>query len=307
VNWRVKGLIQKALGGIPGGVRVNDLMQRTFGELRNVEATIDSKVVDDWSVLAGILAELGIPTSGTAMVEVGTGWFPVFPLCFALAGARTCDTYDLSRHLSAELTRRAVERISRHLRQIADITGLSVNEVEQRYARLSAAEEPEPLLRAAGVSYHAPADASRTGLPSGSIDVVYSNSVLEHVHPDAIRGLFLEAARILRPNGVAIHSVNCGDHYAYFDRSITPINYLKYSQREWRRWDNGMLYQNRLRPIDFLNLARNSGLEIVTAVYKAKPQLLSALPTFELATEFRSYPAEELCATSIDFVARPMR
>jgi len=307
VDWRVKGLLQKALGAVPGGVRVNDALQRTFGELRNVEATIDSKIVDDWAVLARILGELGIPVSGATMVEVGTGWFPVFPLCFALAGARVCHTFDLHRHLSAKLTRRAVTRISRHLGEIAHVAGRPATQVERRYAQLLGEREPTALLHSAGISYHAPADAARTGLAAASVDVIYSNSVLEHVLPDVIAALFLEAARLLRPDRVAIHSVNCGDHYAYFDRSITPINYLKYSQRQWRLWDNGMLYQNRLRPIDFLNLARNSGLEIVTARYKPKPKLLDVLPTLDVANEFRNYPAEELCATSVDFVARLKR
>lgn len=305
MDWRVKGLVQKALGAVPGGVRVNDALQRVFGELRRVEATIDSKVADDWIVLAGILRELDVPTS--TMVEIGTGWFPVFPLCFALAGTDVCHTYDLHRHLDATLTRRAAERISRHLPQIADVAGLPLSDVGQRYARLSGCHEPAALLRAAGVSYHAPADASRTGLPAGSIDVVYSNSVFEHVYPETIRALFVEAARILRPSGVAVHSVNCGDHYAYFDRSITPINYLKYSERQWRFWDNAMLYQNRLRPIDFLDLARESGLEILLARYKPKPRLLELVPTLGIATEFRKYPPQELCATSIDFAARPKR
>ena len=30
-----------------------------------------------------------------------------------------------------------------------------------------------------------------------------------------------------------MHCANCGDHYAYFDRMITPINYLAYSEHEW--------------------------------------------------------------------------
>ena len=281
---------------------MNDALQQMFGELRDVEATIDSKVLDDWIVLAGILRELNVPTS--SMVEIGTGWFPVFPLCFALTGTNACHTYDLYKHLDAALTRRAIDRISRHLPKIADVAGLSLRTVEQRYGSLSPADQPAALLRAAGVSYHAPADASRTGLPSASIDVVYSNSVLEHVYPDAIRNLFGETARILRPGGVAIHSVNCGDHYAYFDRSITPINYLKYSQQQWRFWDNAMLYQNRLRPTDFLELARAAGLEIMLARYTPKPRLLELLPTLDLAAEFRNYPPEELCSTSIDFAAR---
>ena len=37
------------------------------------------------------------------------------------------------------------------------------------------------VLKAAGIEYHAPADATVTGLPDASVALVFSNSVLEHV------------------------------------------------------------------------------------------------------------------------------
>ena len=75
----------------------------------------------------------------------------------------------------------------------------------------------------------APADASQTSLLADSVDVVFSNSVLEHVPRDMIERCFAEAHRILRPGGVMFHSVHCGDHYAHFDRSISPLHYLQFS------------------------------------------------------------------------------
>jgi len=304
MNWRIKGIVQKALGVIPGGTRVNDRLQRTFGELRNVENAVDSKVIDDWVVLASELRELQVPIAGAQMVEVGTGWFPVFPLCFALAGARTCHTYDLNRHLNLTLTRRAIERLGLHLAQIAGVTGATRADVERRYTALRGSADTYEALRTFGIDYHAPADASRTELPPASVDVVFSNSVLEHVTPDALHGIFAESRRILKAGGVAIHSANCGDHYAYFDRSITPMNYLKYSDRDWQFWNNEMLYQNRLRPVDFLEIARAEQLEIVLSRYRPKEKLLTLLPTLPVAPEFSRYAPEELCSTSIDFAAR---
>ena len=56
---------------------------------------------------------------------------------------------------------------------------------------------------AAGVEFHA-ADASRTGLTDGSIDVVVSFETVEHV-PDA-EGLIDEFARVLTPDGLLVMS-----------------------------------------------------------------------------------------------------
>lgn len=303
-SWRVKGVVQKVLGGVPGGKQVNARLQRTFGELRQAEKAIDSKVVDDWLVLAAQLRELQVPLEGAHLVEVGTGWFPTFPLCFALAGVRACHTYDLHRHWSEDLTRRTIDRLRIHLPRIAQVSGTQQAEVERRYAEICRAGAAPHRLQRIGIEYHAPADASSTGLAGSSVDVVFSNSVLEHVEAQALQRIFAESRRILKPGGVAIHSVNCGDHYAYFDRTITPINYLQYSEDTWQFWNNDLLYQNRLRPVDFLDIARKEQLEIILSRYTPKPTLLSMLPELHVAPEFSRYAPEELCATSIDFAVR---
>ena len=129
--------------------------------------------------------------------------------------------------------------------------------------------------------------------------------MLEHVPRASIAAIFREATRVLRPSGVAIHSVNCGDHYAYFDRTITAINYLQYSERAWRIWNNDLLYQNRLRPSDFLDLAREAGLESILVRSHPKAQLRAALASMRIADEFRRYSPDERCTTSVDFAARP--
>jgi len=108
----------------------------------------------------------------------------------------------------------------------------------------------------------------------------------------------------LRPGGIGMHCANCGDHYAYFDKSITQLNYLKYSHDEWRFWDNDLLYQNRLRPRDFVRLAEEAGLKTLVVHSKPDPHLLSCLPEIKLASEFLAYPMEELCAVSVGLVSR---
>jgi SAM-dependent methyltransferase len=305
MNWRIKGMIQKALGGVPGGSRVNDFLQRTVGHLRDLDGTIDSKVIDDWAVMAAQMRELGISIRGADLVEIGTGWCPALPFCFALAGTRACHTFDLNRHLSPRLTTRTIERIRVHLPRIAQVAGEPENEVEERYRTLAAAVSTEDALQRAGLRYHAPADASRTRLPDKSVDAVFSNSVLEHVPREAILAILQEARRVLKPDGVAIHSVNCADHYAYFDRSITPINYLQYSDREWQFWNNSLLYQNRLRPQDFLDVAREAGLTVALCRFQPKSSLLASLASLRVAPQFQGYPPEQLCTTSIDFAGRP--
>jgi SAM-dependent methyltransferase len=304
MDWRIKGVVQKGLSSVHGGPWLNDLLQRTMGLRRDVGHEISSKVHDDWIVLLDHLAELGIDPKGLVYMEIGTGWHPVLPICYALSGARLCHTYDLTRHLDADYTRRTLAALEAHLPAIARAGRRPVAEVEAEYASLRDATSLDHMLGRARIEYHAPADAACTSLAGESVDVVYSNNVLEHVPPEAILRMMRESLRVLRPGGHAVHCVNCGDHYAYFDRSITQINYLSFTERQWAFWNNGLLYQNRLRPRDLLEIAERAGLEIVLERHRPDPRLLQQLAGMRIAPEFRRYPPEQLASTSIAIVAR---
>lgn len=42
---------------------------------------------------------------------------------------------------------------------------------------------------------------------TGTIDIVFSQEVLEHVHPDVLESYYAEEGRVLKPGGLALHSV----------------------------------------------------------------------------------------------------
>lgn len=304
-RWQVKALTQSALSRMPGGSVLNTVLQRAAGGRRDLDAHIDSKVVDDWQVHARLLRQHGLQLTDLELVEIGTGWLPVLPLCFALAGARRCHSFDLRQLLERHSLAATVARLEHHLPLIAALADQPLEHVRERHRRLTDAWPTDALLAHAGFVYHAPADATTTGLPAASVDVVFSNSVLEHVAPAVIDALMREAARIVRPGGIVSHSINCGDHYAYFDRSITPLNYLKYSAEKWRRWNNELLYQNRLRPCDFIASTEAGGLRVLARHWHPRPQLLEQLPESAIAADFRHYGREDLCATSVDIIATP--
>ncbi|MEP7311043.1 MAG: methyltransferase domain-containing protein [Pseudomonadota bacterium] len=304
MDWRVKGAIQKLLCVVPGGKRLNSRLQLRVGGLRRFESNVDTKVVNDWLVLVNHMRELAIPIQGRSFIEMGTGWYPTLPVCYAIAGAARCYTYDLNRLMDWPLTRRMLARLEQHLPRIATALNEDERVLRDRWAEFNASPTLDALLQRAGIEYLAPADVTRTQLAAGSIDVVFSNSVLEHVPPLIIGAFMEETRRVLKSGGVAIHSVNCGDHYTYFDPTVTQINYLRYSKAMWGLWNNDLQYQNRLRADDFLDCARRAGLNVILNLQRPRPELLKDFDYDRVAPEFRRYSREQLCTTSIDFVAR---
>jgi SAM-dependent methyltransferase len=306
VDWRIKGAIQLALGYVPFGAEIHRRLQRRGGVVR-FEQECEVKV-NDWHVIMDYLATVEVPVAGVTMVEIGSGWYPTLPLCFYLAGARRIHTYDKTRHLDLTLTR----WLTRHIRtgQLPLIASAVKRREDELVAMLNAFEDgldrTGSLAAASGgvIDYHAPADAMQTGLPSASVDIVFSNSVLEHIPPRVIEGLFEEAMRILKPGGIVMHAVNCGDHYAYSDPSITQVNYLQFTDEEWAIWNNDFQFQNRLRAKEFVAMAERAGFTIELDVRPLRADRLAQLATMQVAPCFAGYTRDELAATTVDFVGR---
>ena len=119
MNWRIKGIVQKVLSATPGGSGINSLLQRFIGGMRDFERQARSKIVDDWVPLVGMGRSHGLTPGGARLVEVGTGWYPTFPICFHLAGVSSCTTFDLGRHLNPALLNRLVTVLGSHVPSIA--------------------------------------------------------------------------------------------------------------------------------------------------------------------------------------------
>ncbi len=306
MNWRVKGAIQRLLTKVPAGERIHYELQRRAGGLRNFERELEAKV-EDWRLMVGHLAAVGRPIAGAHLLEMGSGWYPTFPFCLYLGGAAQVTTVDLNRYLKPDLMLAMVERLERSLAVLVEATGRDAGEVVASYRELRGAiRRGASIEEATGgvVSYRAPADAAATALPAASLDVVFSNSVLEHVPGPVIEQCMVEARRILRPGGVVFHSVNCGDHYAYADTRINQLNYLQFSDADWAKWNNGFLYQNRLRAIDFVDMARGAGFTIEVDTSRPHPMRLEQLAAIQVHRDFARYSHEQLAITSVDFVGR---
>lgn len=306
MHWKLKGSLQKILGWIPGGEELHFQLQRRFGGLRDFNREFDIKM-SDWEIMVARLREAGIPIAGRRLFEIGSGWYPTFPLACYLAGAKRVVSVDLNRHMRPALLLACAQRLGNFIAPISAAVQADEAEIRERHARLlERLHGISELTQATDgvVEYHAPMDATRTGFAQNTFDCIFSNSVLEHVPPQVIDAMYVEAMRILDADGVMFHSVNCGDHYAYVDRRIHQLHYLRYSDAQWSRWNNAFLYQNRMRAHEFVERAEAQGFGILLNTAKANETRLQQLAATPVHPQFSSIPAERLCITSVDFIAR---
>ncbi len=306
MHWRLKGTLQKLLGALPGGERLHYRLQRRFGGMRDPRREMRLKL-DDWALMVRQLRNDGFEIAGSTLLEIGSGWYPLLPLACHLAGAARVHTCDLNRLLKPELMRLCIDVLGEDLPRIAEASGADLARVSARHARLreAATTSDDPAtISGGGIDYRAPADAADPGLPDASLDLVFSNSVLEHVPPPAIARLHASSLRLLRPGGRIFHSVNCGDHYAYVDPTLHQLHYLRYDDRRWAFWNNRFLYQNRLRAHELVDGARAAGFAITLDTAHARPERLAQLRAMTVAPQFAHIPPERLCITTVDFIGR---
>lgn len=126
-------------------------------------------------------------------------------------------------------------------------------------------------------------------LPDDSVDLVFSQAVLEHVRKHQFVETFKELWRIMKLEGVSTHVVDFKDHLEQ------SLNNLRFRDRTWEAdWfaPSSGFYTNRIRLSEMVKLIENQGFK-VEVVEKTEWKVVP-LPRSKLDTQFRALNEEEL-------------
>jgi hypothetical protein len=271
-SWLLKAAVQGAISPLPGRDRLNHLLQRYItSSVTLTEEVFERKLAQCHRHLESYRAQHG--TAPRHVLELGTGWYPIVPLGLIDAGVDRVTTFDVNALCDLARARAAVDRFD--------------SAREANSAATSAAELLEPL----GVRLIV-RDVRESGLAAGSVDLFVSNNTLEHIPPPVLAEIMSEFRRLAVPGAVMDHFIDMSDHYAHFDRNISEYNYLRYSDRWWRPFNNRLQYQSRLRISDYRRIVKEAGFRVVGEEGERGPS--EVLEQITLAPRFRSYPQDEL-------------
>jgi SAM-dependent methyltransferase len=296
-RWLGKAALQKGMSALPKAESVNYLFQRHVSRsLPASEAGFRRKLERAASHLDAYDAH-GPERARDAAVfyEFGAGWDLGVQLAYWALGVDRQILVDIHSNLRFELVNKTIERLEapadeRLVRRPGAADVSSAEDLEQRF----------------GIAYVAPRDARATGFESGSVDFVSSTNTLEHIPAADLVPILVECRRLLREDGIMSSRIDLRDHYSYFDASLSPYNFLRYSERAWRLYNSRLLYQNRLRRTDYVRAFTDAGFEIVEEMASSGDETaLESLRELELAPRFRGYPLDELAVTALVVIARP--
>jgi SAM-dependent methyltransferase len=179
---------------------------------------------------------------------------------------------------------------------------------EEVSRRLDMIAETNPNLQSffnvMKLTYKAPINQPFEDITSNSIDIIFSNTTLEHISITKLRHLITASKRVLTSDGIMVHLVDCSDHFSHSDHSISRINFLRYSNAEWQKYQSKFTYQNRLRASQYREFFEDAGFDILLWTPKISEKLRPLINNLPISKEFQKYDIDDLITTEIAVVAR---
>ena len=169
-----------------------------------------------------------------------------------------------------------------------------------RIPDISGCKSTQEIMRQLGASYETNGIMSVSTIPDASVDFVFSAAVLQHIRLDEFPELLIHMRRILKPAGVAAHTIDFRDHLQL------GLNNLRFSERVWESafMANSGFYTNRIPWPHMKLMFEKSGFAVEVKRLECWPH---GLPTKQrrMAMPFKEMPAEDLQISASDMVLRP--
>ncbi len=164
---------------------------------------------------------------------------------------------------------------------------------------LAEAKSVDEVLRRANIIYLTRGTASLKEIPDASIDFFWSQVVLEHVPYNEFKEFLRQLRRVVKPQGIGIHSIDFRDHLS------NALNNLRFSHAIWESqiFRNSGFYTNRIRPSSMLNYFKdaNFNAEVLTSTYWSE----IPTPRAAMSASFRELPEGELRLAEYEVILRP--
>ncbi|MEM6346776.1 MAG: class I SAM-dependent methyltransferase [Bacteroidota bacterium] len=264
MKWWLKAGIQKSISFLPGGRRIHHFLQQKVW--RSLQLS-DAFLIDRLSHVDKHLRawEQYHPHSQPQIVlELGTGWYPVVPLGMYLSGIDQIYTVDQSSYLSearfAELLAYLANWQARGLLQ-KYLPSLKIHRWQSlRQLQAEYKNDFSKLLEALQIHYWL-GDARTLPYSARQFDLIHSNNTFEHIPPSILGGLISEMKRVMKVEGVMSHYIDMVDHYSYGDPSLSPLHFLRFTERQWSWIENRFQSQNRMRLNQYEDLFAKLGLK----------------------------------------------
>lgn len=168
---------------------------------------------------------------------------------------------DISKMLDLDLFNEANNQISKLLevRKMPEVKNIS------------------DLKKYYNINYLAPMDLEKINKSDLKFDACISSTTLEHLSKKDLEKNLNFLKNIIKKTGIVSALIDYSDHYSHTDKNIGNLNFLKFNEDEWVKYNTPMLFQNRLRHQDYRKLFKSFGYKLfeITGKYGKFPDKVS--------------------------------
>jgi len=305
MRWWLKAGIQKGISILPWGRSIHHFLQQKLWRSLRLS---DDFLIDRLSHVEKHLnawKHFHPSSNPRAILELGTGWYPIVPIGMYLSGVDQIYSVDQNQYLSssrfAELLSylkawHAEGLLERYLPSLQPERWKKLWQLHLRHQ-----DDFDQLLSALPIHYWV-GDGRALPYPQAHFDLIHSNNTFEHIPPKILVGLIQEMQRVLSPKGVMSHYIDLADHYSYGDSTLSPLHFLRFSERQWSWIENRFQSQNRLRINQYEALYEAQGLTTISAEVEYAAE--NALAGFKLAAPFATFPLDKVRVLYAQLISR---
>ena len=241
----------------------------------------------------------GVNTHGHTLLELGTGWVHAGSLYAALLNDAAIIAFDVWDNRSLYCTKNEISRVEKAIQASDDHSESDKNRASERADAACKAKTFSELYDILNITYIVN-DRGIPRIPEASVDMIYSQDVLEHVSRDMFTSSIQEWKKILKPSGRFLALVGLDDHLAHYDSSRSMKEYLYHSDFTWKHLlSNRLQYINRLTATEIIDLFRKNNFEVENfELERCRVDLAAVHPCYKWQTQ------DDMEATCLRLYAR---
>ena len=240
INWKIKSFIYKVL-------YLFKLKKTLFFIQKNITKRADVKINDIIFYWKYHLKYLELYKS-KKILEFGAGKSLEQNIFLSYKSNHKFDQtlIDISNMFDIDLFNKANEKISKLLDTNRHPFIRSINDLKKIY----------------NITYLAPCSIDEIKERGFLFDACISSTTLEHFPLKVLNNTFEVLKKIINKDGIISALIDYSDHYSHTDSKIGNLNFLQFTDDEWKKYNTPFLFQNRLRHQDFKDFFLKMGYKI---------------------------------------------
>lgn len=235
----------------------------TLGARKRSHGTMPEYYFDRINRMLELNKNHGIPQGGSRFLELGTGWLHWEAITCRLFFDVHCTLYDVWDNRQMSGLKNYISQLDFMLKKL-NAGETQLDRAHRLIAEILEVRDFEELYKILGFEYIIDKSGRLKQFEDASFDIAVSGGVMEHIPASFASEFVYNIARVLKPGGYSFHDINLRDHLYPYDRTVSPKQYLRYSNNTWEKWfENDVQYINKIQRSDWLKLFENAGLKLI--------------------------------------------